>query len=106
MEEIDLMSKMPAHRAAVIFKHSTRCSISRFVLKNLNQSWHFSHQELPFYFLDLLAHRSISNKVAEHYDVVHQSPQLLLIKNGKCVYNKTHEEISSEDVAGFLEKLK
>jgi bacillithiol system protein YtxJ len=56
--------------------------------------------------LDLLAHRSISNKVAEHYDVVHQSPQLLLIKNGKCVYNKTHEEISSEDVAGFLEKLK
>jgi bacillithiol system protein YtxJ len=84
----------------VIFKHSTRCSISSMVLNRLERA------ETPsgpaFYFLDLIRYRSISNAVAEKFSVHHESPQLLLIKNGECVYEESHNAISMEDLNQHL----
>ncbi|MES2003516.1 MAG: bacillithiol system redox-active protein YtxJ [Bacteroidota bacterium] len=81
----------------VIFKHSTRCSTSSMVLNRLER------QEAPaavdFYYLDLLAHRDISNKIAETFQVYHESPQILLIRNGECVYDESHMGISMNELA-------
>jgi len=54
--------------------------------------------ELDFYYLDLITYRALSNKVADQYDVSHESPQILLIRNGKCVYDESHLGISMDDI--------
>lgn len=78
----------------IIFKHSTRCSVSRMALKQFENEFNAGESVAP-YFLDLLEHRDISNAIAERFGVVHQSPQLLLIVNGKCIYNASHSAIDA-----------
>ena len=82
-------------RPIVIFKHSTRCSISRMALKQFENEFDLRDQVTP-YFLDLIAHREVSNAIAEQFNVIHQSPQLLLIKEGKSVYHVSHDAIDAE----------
>lgn len=76
----------------VIFKHSTRCSISRMVLKRFENEFDLQ-DKVDTYLLDLLEHRDISNEIASRFGVYHQSPQLILIKDGKSVYDVSHESI-------------
>ena len=85
-----------------IFKHSTRCSISSVAKMRLASSWSFK-DDLPIYYLDLISFRSISNLVAEKFNVFHQSPQLLVIKDGECVYHSSHLSISVNEVKKTLE---
>ena len=89
LNEIILLS---SEKPVLIFKHSTRCSVSRMVLKQFESEFDLENQVTP-YFLDLLEHRDVSNAIAEQFKVVHQSPQLLLIKNGMSVYDASHSAI-------------
>lgn len=84
---------------SLIFKHSTRCSISMMVKKRFELDWEALPENIDLYFLDLLRFREISNAIAEDFSVYHQSPQLLLIKDGECIYETTHGEISAEEAA-------
>jgi len=86
----------------VIFKHSTRCSISSVAKMRLTSFWNFK-EELPVYYLDLIVFRNISNLIADKFEVRHESPQLLVIKDGKCVYNASHLSISVKDLRFHLE---
>jgi bacillithiol system protein YtxJ len=81
----------------VIFKHSTRCSISAVALQRLQKTQ--QPPEMDFYFLDLLAHRPLSNKIAEVFGVHHESPQILVIRDGICVFDESHLGISMHDIA-------
>lgn len=83
-------------RPQVIFKHSTRCSISAVALQRLQKAQ--QPQDVDFYFLDLLAHRPLSNKVAETFSVHHESPQVLLIRDGHCVFDESHLGITMDDI--------
>jgi len=84
-------------RPQVIFKHSTRCSISSMVLSRLDRT-SSEPDGVDFYHLDLIAHRDISNLIAELWDVWHESPQILLIKNGECIYDESHMGINMADI--------
>ena len=88
-------------KVVVIFKHSTRCSISRMVLKQFENEFDLQDKVVP-YFLDLLEHRDISNEIATRFEVQHQSPQLIVIKDGKAVYNASHESIDAEKLEQFV----
>jgi bacillithiol system protein YtxJ len=92
-EIISLSSEKPV----LIFKHSTRCSVSRMVLKQFESEFDLEDQVTP-YFLDLLEHRDVSNAIAEQFKVVHQSPQLLLIKNGMSEYDASHSAIEMAEL--------
>lgn len=81
----------------VIFKHSTRCSISVMVKSRLEHAG--QAPKVVFHYLDLLNYRSISNFIAEKFAVQHQSPQVLLIKNGECVYDESHNAITMAEIA-------
>jgi bacillithiol system protein YtxJ len=85
-----------------IFKHSTRCSISSVAKTRLSTFWDFK-EELPVYYLDLISYREISNLIAEKFKIRHESPQLLIIKNGEVVYNASHLSISVKDLHSKLE---
>lgn len=80
----------------VIFKHSTRCSISSVAFQRLQKAQ--QPEGIDFYYLDLLAHRPLSNKVAEVFRVHHESPQVLVIREGKCIYDESHLAISMMDI--------
>jgi len=87
-------------KPVVIFKHSTRCSVSRMALKQFENEFDLDSldQKVLLYFLDLLEYRGISNEIAARFNVIHQSPQLLLIQNGKSVYAVSHSDIDAEEL--------
>lgn len=83
---------------SIIFKHSTRCSVSLMAKRKVESEADILPEDIKCYFLDLLNYRSISNQIAEIFQVHHESPQLLAIKNGECVLDQSHGEISLEEV--------
>lgn len=83
----------------VIFKHSTRCSISLMAKKNFELDWEAIPENTQLYFLDLINHRDISASIAETFQVHHESPQVLLIKDGECILDASHSDISAEEIA-------
>ena len=100
LEEIKEKSKATPQ---IIFKHSTRCSISSMALNRLERA-----ETLPaadFYYLDLIAHRNISNTIADEFAVHHESPQILLIKNGECLYDESHSGISMDELIEQVNQL-
>lgn len=80
----------------LIFKHSTRCAISSMAKSRLERN--AEPEDIDFYFLDLLAHRTLSLRVADVFNIPHESPQVLLIKKGHCVYDESHSGIRMEDI--------
>ncbi len=95
LEQLDEIVALSNEKPVVIFKHSTRCSISRMALKQFEKEFDLE-DKVAIYFLDLLEHRDISNEIATRFNVYHQSPQLLLIKEGKSVYDVSHDAIDAE----------
>lgn len=96
-EQLNNLNTNSFTKPQVIFKHSTRCSISSMAKNRLERSK--QPQDLDFHYLDLIRYRNLSNKIAEDYKVFHESPQILLIKNGECVYSESHSGIDMEEIA-------
>ena len=80
----------------VILKHSTTCSISKMALARLERAE--APTSIQFYYLDLLNYRAISNAIADKFSVYHESPQILLIKNGECIFDESHGGIQMEEI--------
>jgi bacillithiol system protein YtxJ len=95
-EQLKEMITKSMERPQVIFKHSTRCSISSVALQRLQKV--AQPTDIDFYYLDLIAYRSLSHKVASEFKVVHESPQVLVIRNGKCVYDESHLGIYMNEI--------
>ena len=102
IDQINTLQEDSATIPQVIFKHSTRCSISSTIKNRLERST--IPDNVRFYYLDLILHRTISNKIAEVFNVPHASPQILLIKNGNCIYNESHMAIDPAELITQLKK--
>lgn len=98
--QLETIAEKSYHQPQIIFKHSTRCSISSMALNRIEKSP--APEGVDFYYLDLLAHRSISNAIAEKWNVPHESPQVLLIRNGSCVFDTSHSGISMQVINSEL----
>ena len=77
-----------------IFKHSSRCLISAMARRKMEKGLANLPEDLSVYYLDIIQLRKLSQKVAEYYDIQHESPQLLLIKEGQCIYHTSHQGVS------------
>ncbi|MBU4537697.1 MAG: bacillithiol system redox-active protein YtxJ [Weeksellaceae bacterium] len=93
-EDLNKAIEESSEKRVAIFKHSTRCFISKTVLKNFEREVENSDKNVSYYFLDLLAYRNLSNKIADDFGVQHQSPQLIVLENGIAVNNASHQGIS------------
>jgi bacillithiol system protein YtxJ len=89
-------------KPVVIFKHSIHCGTSAMIKHHLETQWDFSKEELSCYYLDLINYRSVSNKVAEAFKVVHQSPQIIVLKAGEVVFNTSHLMITTTAIRKAL----
>jgi len=102
IKQLDEIVAESAQTPVIIFKHSTRCGISRMALKGFEGNYSIGEEQAKPYYLDLLNHRDISNEIANRFGVMHQSPQVLVIKNGVAVYNESHGDIDANEVKGRL----
>ncbi|SEB38105.1 bacillithiol system protein YtxJ [Tenacibaculum sp. MAR_2009_124] len=101
VEQLNEIEKLSEKEPIAIFKHSTRCGISSMVIKRFENSFDESLKNLKVYYLDLLNYRDISNEVGYKFQVHHQSPQLLIIKNKEAVAHASHYEIARIDLKSF-----
>lgn len=97
-KDLDAAVEKSSQQKVLIFKHSTRCFISKTVLRSFEKQMQESDKNFGYYFLDLLAYRSISNEIESRFDVVHQSPQLIVLENGKAIYNASHQNIDLDKI--------
>lgn len=98
LEQIQEESKT---KSILIFKHSRRCSISQLALDRLERKWNAEETlHIKPYFLDLLSFRETSERVARHFDVEHESPQVLIIENGQAIYDQSHFGIDYDKIVG------
>jgi bacillithiol system protein YtxJ len=95
-EQLKQIITKSQERPQVIFKHSTRCSISAVALQRLQKV--SQPMDIDFYFLDLLAYRSVSNRIVDVFHVPHESPQVLVVRDGECVFEESHLGISMHDI--------
>ena len=102
IDQLDLIKEQSKNKPVAIFKHSIRCGISSMVKKQLEREWDISDEDMDFYYLDLITYRPISNQIAEDFGVVHQSPQLVVIKDGWAVYNDSHYSISVDQIKSLI----
>jgi bacillithiol system protein YtxJ len=102
IDQLDEINSKSSGRPQVIFKHSTSCGISRMVLNMLTSSYSLEPGNMDMYFLDLLANRNVSNAVAEKFQVMHQSPQMLIIKNGVVVAHDSHGAINEMELEKYI----
>lgn len=100
--QLNEIEKKSASKTQVIFKHSTTCGISRMVLNMFTSGYDLDENQLDLYFLDLHQNREVSNEVGYKFQVIHQSPQLLVIKNGTAVYDTSHGAINEVDLKKYL----
>jgi len=94
--QIEAIKAASFTKPQLILKHSTTCSISKMALARLERA--ATPAQIDFHYLDLLNYRNISKEIAESFDVSHESPQVLLIKNGHCVYDESHGGIQMEEI--------
>ena len=97
--QIDIIREESKENPVLIFKYSSRCSISRMALDRLERSWDESDMQMVKpYFLDLIMYRNVSNQIADVFDVEHESPQVLIIDNEKSIYDQSHMGIQYEAI--------
>ena len=99
-QELDRLSK---DKLMVIFKHSTMCPISSMALKRFQKEADFDTEQVDLFFVNVIDQQAIADAIGEYYGVVHQSPQLLIIKNGEAVYHSSHSAVVPSAVNRFLE---
>jgi bacillithiol system protein YtxJ len=100
IEQLESIKAASYTTPQVIFKHSTTCSISRMALDRFERA--AAPENVDFHYLDLLKHRPISAAIAEKFQVFHESPQVLLIKQGECIYDESHYGIMMDELISFL----
>jgi bacillithiol system protein YtxJ len=98
VEQLEEIKTESYQRPVLIFKHSTRCSISSAAYDRLERNGDIL-QNASIYYLDLIQYRNVSNAIATVFGIEHESPQVLLIKNGVCVYDGSHFEIQANIIA-------
>ena len=98
-EQLEEIKQKSNERPQLIFKHSTRCAISSVAKNRLDKS--SRPTGMDFYFLDLIKHRNISNKISREFNVYHESPQVLIIKNGESIYDESHSAIDMQEIATY-----
>lgn len=102
-DQLAIIKQESFEHPVLILKHSTTCSISATALGRLERSWKSEEvANLKPYYLDLLRHRPISQQIATEFDVQHESPQVLVISNGKSVYDVSHFEIRFDQIKASL----
>ncbi|MGB5379269.1 bacillithiol system redox-active protein YtxJ [Muriicola sp.] len=101
-EDLDRLIDRSSRKPQCIFKNSTSCGISSMVLRSLEAQYDLKPEQADFYLLHIQHNRPLSNQIAQRFNIRHESPQLLIIKNGQVVRNASHGAITEVSIAQYL----
>ncbi len=101
LSQLETINEKSATKTQVIFKHSTRCGISRMVMNQFVDAYNLNEKDLDLHYLDILNYRDVSNEIGYKFQVMHESPQILVIKNGVVVTHASHGAINDIDLINF-----
>ncbi|WP_437920580.1 bacillithiol system redox-active protein YtxJ [Sphingobacterium sp. LRF_L2] len=99
---VELEELSQKNQVFFIFKHSTRCSVSSMARRSLEYDFHLLPPDMPIYLLDLIRLRDVSDYIAQHWDVRHESPQLLVLKGDSCLFHASHQDIELKQILPFI----
>ena len=102
LDQLETIKTASNAEAILIFKDSTRCGISKMVIKQFEKLFTEENQHLKVYYLDLLNYRDISNEIAVKFQVMHQSPQLIVVRNGSAIHHASHNDITQVNLTRFI----
>ncbi|GGE42943.1 bacillithiol system redox-active protein YtxJ [Psychroflexus planctonicus] len=102
VEQLDNLKQISNEKLVVIFKHSTRCGISRMVWNQFQAGADFPKEQVELFYLDLLSYRDVSDAITQDFQVLHQSPQLILLQHEEVVHHASHSAIVPSSVNSFL----
>lgn len=102
IEQLEHIAEASKSKTQVIFKHSTRCGISRMVIRNFESSFDIDGDQINLYYLDLLNYRDVSSEIAARFQVFHESPQLIVIRNGQTVHHSSHSMITPQVIHQYV----
>jgi bacillithiol system protein YtxJ len=102
LEQLETIKEESNTGAVLIFKHSTRCGISRMVIKQFEKLFTAEHKNLRVYYLDLLNHRDISAEIGATFEVTHASPQVIVVRDGNSVHDASHNDITLINLSRFI----
>ena len=100
VKQLNKIEEESSQKTQIIFKHSTRCGISRMVMNQFVSAYNLD-ANLDLYYLDLLSNRNISDEIAAKFQVMHESPQLLVIRNGNTIAHASHGAINELNLARY-----
>lgn len=103
--ELKDIDKASYEKIQFIYKHSSRCATSYFALRNLQDLSEEVRKVADLYMVDVIGQRSLSNEISSHYDVRHESPQVLLIREGQVRWNGSHGEVRSDVIKEVIEQI-
>ncbi len=95
-DQLEHITQQSYNKPQLLFKHSVRCGVSSMVKNRLDKQK--QPEGIDFYYLDLIRYRGVSNTIASKFGIHHESPQVLMIKEGKCVYDESHMGISMDEI--------
>ena len=101
LEQLDAIAESSKVKPQVVYKHSSTCGISRMVLNMFSESYDMD-LDIDLYFLTIQQHRDVSNAIQDKFEVRHESPQLLVVKNGEVVFHTSHGAISDTDLTKYV----
>ena len=104
IEQLRSILTPPLEKPVLLFKHSTRCGISTVNLNAFEKTWSSGNELCDIYYLDLLNHRDVSNEIASLTGVVHQSPQVIVLKGSEVIYDASHSSIDARKIESLLKK--
>ncbi len=102
ISQLETIENESRSKPVAIFKHSTRCGISRMVIKQFEKQFDLEADQLKLYYLDLLEHRDISNEITNRFKIQHESPQLLLVRDGEVVHHDSHHSIDAAHLKNYV----
>ncbi len=100
--QLDKIVEASKTKTQAIFKHSTRCGISRMVIRNFESSFDLTEEQVDLYYLDLLSHRDVSSEISAKFQVFHESPQFIVIRNGVTVHHSSHSMITPQVLHQYI----
>ncbi len=101
LDQLDSIIKESNGRIMIIFKHSTRCGISRMVLKDFIRKYALNEESAKLFYLDIFSYRELSNELSIRFGIVHESPQIIVIKDGEVIHHASHYMIDAEKLNEF-----
>ncbi|WP_299220578.1 bacillithiol system redox-active protein YtxJ [uncultured Aquimarina sp.] len=102
LEQLNQITDASSTKTQAIFKHSTRCGISRMVIRNFENSFDITENQVDLYYLDLLNYRDVSSEISAKFQVYHESPQFIVIRNGVAVHHASHSAITPQVLHQFV----